>query len=290
MIQLPPIHLKEFLKNKGLSSTAYKTLKAAKSVWINNKEITGDQLLFPGDIVTFNFPEQESSIFAQKGPLDIIFEDDYLIVVNKPAGILIHPTTKNAENSLANFVAGYYLEKNIKAGIHPVSRLDKNTSGLVVFAKKSYIQAALSKESMQKEYLGLVLGHPNEDIGDIIAPIERKPGSIIERQVSENAGKYAKTSFTVLEKYKTISLVQFILTTGRTHQIRVHAAFIGHPLLGDNLYGSKGPQSRHFLHASKITFKHPVTGEVMVISCKMPQDMEEAISKDKNNQEENNML
>ena len=206
----------------------------------------------------------------------IAYEDDYLLIIDKPAGILVHPTVNEWGCTLYDYVTEYYQRKGITANIHPVSRLDRHTSGLVIFAKEPIIQHWLSQQQMDKEYLAIVTGELPNDEGIIEAPIARKEGSIIERCVSEN-GKYAKTSYKLLAKRKDLSLLQVKLFTGRTHQIRVHMAYIGCPLFNDNLYGTPGPQSRHALHAFKLRFIHPVSDAPVEITRTLPEDLRRII-------------
>ena len=206
----------------------------------------------------------------------IAYEDDYLLIIDKPAGMLVHPTVNEWGCTLYDYVTEYYQRKGITANIHPVSRLDRHTSGLVIFAKEPIIQHWLSQQQMDKEYLAIVTGELPNDEGIIEAPIARKEGSIIERCVSEN-GKYAKTSYKLLAKRKDLSLLQVKLFTGRTHQIRVHMAHIGCPLFNDNLYGTPGPQSRHALHAFKLRFIHPVSDTPVEITRTLPEDLRRII-------------
>ena len=206
----------------------------------------------------------------------IAYEDDYLLIIDKPAGMLVHPTVNEWGCTLYDYVTEYYARKNITANIHPVSRLDRHTSGLVIFAKEPIIQHWLSQQQMDKEYLAIVTGELPADEGIIEAPIARKEGSIIERCVNEK-GKYAKTSYKLLSKRNGLSLVQLKLFTGRTHQIRVHMAHIGCPLFMDNLYGTPGPQSRHALHAFKLRFIHPVSDTPVEITRALPQDLRKII-------------
>lgn len=276
-----PIYLKQFLANNGISATTYKKLKLLGTIWVNNKQPRGNILLEPGAIITFAYHEEPSTIIPENGPLDIYYEDQYLLIVNKPAGLLVHPTTKSMQNTLANLVAGHYKKTGVTTGMHPVSRLDKNTSGLVLFAKKAYIQFALTLTPLHKEYLGIVAGIPLVSQGTITAPISRKADSIIEREVNQTMGKYASTEYSVLQTYQELALVKFVLKTGRTHQIRVHAAYLGHPLYDDNLYGKKGPQGRHCLHASRLYFNHPITHQNIDVSCLLPLDMVEIINQHK---------
>ena len=196
-------------------------------------------------------------------PSMIAFEDDFLLIIDKPAGMLVHPTVSQWTGTLYDLVKAYYAERGITADIHPVSRLDRNTSGLVIFAKEPIIQFWLSQGEVVKEYLAIAQGHLQDEQGLIDAPIARKEGSIIERCVDFTRGKEAKTAYQVLGYYGPNTLLKIRLFTGRTHQIRVHMAYLGHPLVDDNLYGVPGPQSRHALHAYRLAFKHPV-GDYML--------------------------
>lgn len=203
----------------------------------------------------------------------IAFEDDFLLIIDKPAGMLVHPTVSQWEGTLYDLVKAYYAYKNITADIHPVSRLDKNTSGLVIFAKEPIIQFWLSQAEVVKEYLAIAKGHIAEQQGLIDAPIARREGSIIERCVDFERGKEAKTAYTVLGYSGSNTLIKLRLFTGRTHQIRVHMAHLGYPLVDDNLYGSPGPQSRHALHAYRLAFKHPVGDFALEITRTLPDDL-----------------
>lgn len=208
----------------------------------------------------------------------IAYEDDYLLAIDKPAGMLVHPTVNSKEDTLIDFVKGHYLHSNFKSKIHPVSRLDRNTSGLVLFAKEPIVQFWLSANPLTKEYLALVAGHVDKPYGIIEAPIARKEGSIIERCVDFANGKHAKTAFTVLGYHQDKTLLNVRLFTGRTHQIRVHLAYIGHPLVNDNLYGPQGPQARHALHAWRLAFKHPVGDYPIEITRALPPDLWKLLS------------
>lgn len=210
---------------------------------------------------------------AQLTPAMIAYEDEFLLIIDKPAGMLVHPTVNERGFTLYDYVSNYYTRQGITAGIHPVSRLDRNTSGLVIFAKEPIIQFWLSQQQMQKSYLAIVTGNLPADEGIIEAPIARKDGSIIERCVDFEKGKYSKTAYKLLKMVKDKSLVELQLFTGRTHQIRVHMAYIGCPLFNDNLYGTPGPQSRHALHAYKIGFIHPVSDVPLEITRELPADL-----------------
>lgn len=210
---------------------------------------------------------------AQLTAAMIAYEDDYMLIIDKPAGMLVHPTVNERGFTLYDYVSNYYVRQGIKAAIHPVSRLDRNTSGLVIFAKEPIVQFWLSQQQMGKAYLAIVTGKLPAAEGIIEAPIARKEGSIIERCVDYDKGKYAKTAYKLLQKTNDKALVELRLFTGRTHQIRVHMAHIGCPLYNDNLYGKPGPQSRHALHAYKLSFVHPISDLSMEITRAMPSDL-----------------
>ena len=241
----------------------------------NNINI-GDKL-----IIDLNYKEDNSNIIPKEMNLDIIYEDNWLLVINKPAGITIHPSVLHFDNSLSNGVRFYFDKIGLNKKIRPVNRLDKDTSGLVIFAKCEYIQECLSlqmKEGIfEKEYLCLVSGTFNQKAGTINLPIARKEGSIMERCIDEK-GKQAITHYKVIKEFKNYSLVECRLETGRTHQIRLHMASIGHPLLGDTLYGTSSPLiSRQALHSYKIKFIHPITKKELELTAKIPQDIKNCI-------------
>ena len=236
----------------------------------------GDKL-----IIDFNYEEENSNIVPNGMDLDIIYEDDWLLIVNKPSEIAIHPSILHFNNSLSNGIRFYFDKIGLNKKIRPINRLDKDTSGLVIFAKCEYIQECLSLQMqegiLKKEYLCLVSGTINQKSGTINLPIARKEGSIMERCIDEK-GKQAITHYKVIKEFKNYSLVECRLETGRTHQIRLHMASIGHPLLGDTLYGTSSSLiSRQALHSYKIKFIHPITKKEIELIAKLPQDINTCI-------------
>ena len=250
-----------------------------KLVLVNNKIFDTRNSFNVGDVITinFDFEEDNSNIVPIKMDLDIVYEDEWFLVLNKPPKIAIHPSILHFEDSLSNGVKYYFDKIKLKKKIRPVNRLDSNTSGLVIFAKCEYVQECLSKQMQKgifkKEYLCLVLGKLNNLKGTIDLPISRKENSIIERCVNSN-GQKSITHYEVLKEYKDFSLIKCQLGTGRTHQIRVHSSYIGHPLLGDTLYGTKSELiNRQALHSCYIEFIHPITNMLIQFSSELPKDI-----------------
>jgi len=214
--------------------------------------------------------------------LDILYEDDGMLIVNKPPFIPVHPSMEHYEDSLSNGVKYYFDTINLKRKIRPVNRLDKNTSGIVIFAKNEYIQECLVKQmksgTYEKIYLALVDGIIDKEKQIIDAPIARKEDSIIERCVS-STGYTAITIIELLKSFYDYSLIRCTLKTGRTHQIRVHTSYIGHPILGDDLYGKKSDEiNRQALHAYKINFIHPISKEKIKIQAELLDDIRKLIN------------
>ena len=262
-----------------LSDRLITRLKKANKIYLNNLPTYSKKPVIVGDTVSvlIDFDEDNSNIVATEMPLDIIYEDEYLLVINKPAGIAIHPSILHYNDSLSNGVKFYFDKLGLKKKIRIVNRLDRNTSGLVIFAKNEYIQECLIRQmktkEFKKEYLAIVEGILPNKSGTLNFPIARKEGSIIERCVDPNGDK-AITHYDVLKTFNNLSLVHIVLETGRTHQIRVHFSYINHPVLGDTLYGHPSKLiGRQALHSYKITFVHPVSKEVMTLEAPIPDDM-----------------
>lgn len=277
-------NFKQLLKEEFLiSDRLIKKLKKSKQLYINSKLGHINEKLNLHDIITvcLDFEETSDNIVPTKMNLDILFEDDGLLIVNKPPFIPVHPSMDHFEDSLSNGVKYYFNSINLKRKIRPVNRLDKNTSGIVVFAKNEYIQECLVKQmksnTFEKEYIALLEGNLEENSGTINAPIARKDNSIIERQISED-GFASITHYKLIKNYKNFCLVKFLLETGRTHQIRVHTKYIGHSILGDDLYGKKTDLiNRQALHAYRIKFIHPITKNIIEIETNLPDDMADII-------------
>ena len=259
------------------SRLLYKLIKLNK-IQLNHQTCDTRKTGTLGDTITINFDYEEdnSNIVPTEMDLNIIFEDDWLLVVNKPAGIAIHPSVLHYSDSLCNGIRFYFDKIGLKKKIRPVNRLDLNTSGLVVFAKCEYIQECLINQmknnQFKKEYLAVCNGIFDKKSGTINLPIARKENSIIERRISEN-GQTAITHYTVLKEFDNYSLVKCSLETGRTHQIRVHMSAIGHPLLGDSLYGSISDLiNRQALHCFNLQFIHPVYNNDLNFWGDLPND------------------
>ena len=227
----------------------------------------------------FDFDEDNSNIVPVKMNLNIIYEDDSLIVLDKPFNMPVHPSLNHYEDSLSNGLKYYYDSINLHRKIRPINRLDKDTSGIVIFAKNEYAQDRI--RITNKIYLTILEGKL-EGSGIIDKPIARKADSIIERCISDN-GEKAITEYSVIKNFKIgneeFSLVKCILHTGRTHQIRVHMASINHPILGDTLYGkSSSLIGRQALHAYKLTFVHPIIKKEIEVTSSIPSDMNNIIN------------
>ena len=228
--------------------------------------------------VRLSDPVRNSGIVPAPGPLDIVHEDDDLIVLNKAAGVPVHPGPGHFSDTLGNFLVDYYEKTGQEADFHPVHRLDRGTSGLLVAAKHPHAQEVLKNqlhtEDFRRVYLAVCEGVPAPPSGVIDAPLGPRPGSLMEQMVRPD-GRPARTKYGVLRRWGGRALVSLELETGRTHQIRVHMAHIGHPLTGDFLYGTEDRAliCRPALHSGYLSFRHPLTGETMQFSVPLPEDM-----------------
>ena len=228
--------------------------------------------------VRLSDPERRSGVVPAPGPLDIVYEDGDLVVVNKAAGVPVHPGPGHFDDTLGNFLLRHYDQEGEEADFHPVHRLDRGTSGLLAVAKHAHAQEVLKNQlhspAFRREYLAVCLGTPEPLAGVVDAPLGPKPGSLVE-QMARPDGKPARTRYETLEVRGELALLRLELDTGRTHQIRVHMAHLGHPLAGDFLYGTedKALIGRPALHSWKLSLRHPITGESLTFTAPMPQDM-----------------
>lgn len=305
--------VKAILQNQlHLSNRLITKLKTHQKILVNQQVAWVNEIPPVGALIQVILEiEEEDNILPQKGDLDILYEDEFFLAVNKPANLVVHPSSYHPDSTLANFVKEYL--KNHKK-IRPINRIDRDTSGIVLFAKNEYIQEAFKNlpEKPQKEYIAIVWGTFSQKQGTISLPIARKPGSLIEREVNFETGQEAVTYYEVMAETsdktgKSLSLVKVFLKTGRTHQIRVHMSYLGHPLLGDSLYrsmeewGTKVENKkeaekkektekeekeeemaleantwikRQALHAYRLCFQHPITQEKIEIIAPIPKDMQ----------------
>ena len=264
--------LSSFLKNEMKMSTGLvNRLKWQEKICVNGVPQHNDYAVKTGDVITALLDEEEPQYPPQEGTLEILYEDEHLLAVDKPAGMLIHPSHSKNEDTLANFVLGYYLRTGQKCAFHPITRLDRDTFGIVLISKNSHIHALMQETPMQKIYYALVHGGPEETAGIIDAPIARKPLPSLLREVRED-GKPSLTEFSVLQRQGSCTKLALRPVTGRTHQLRVHCAYKGYPILGDPQYGNGAADfglAHQLLCAKKLEFTHPITGERLILESKM---------------------
>ena len=265
--------LSSFLQGElRLSAGLMNKLKWGDAIRVNGCPQHTDFPVAPGDVITVRLDEDPPAYPAQDGPLTILYEDDHLLAVDKPAGILIHPSRSRNEGTLANYVVGYYRRTGQPSAFHPITRLDRDTFGVVLLAKNAYAHALLQQTPMEKIYHARTLGGPAEDHGIIRAPIARKPLPSLLREIRPD-GKESVTEFTVLERTDVLCKLALTPVTGRTHQLRLHCAYKGFPILGDPQYGT--PECMNFgwqaqaLCAKKLTFRHPITNRLTTICSQL---------------------
>ena len=285
--------MNHIIKQQHISQRMRRRLKNDGIITINGQPATWDTLVHGGDHLLMKLaPEQEFS--RTQMDLEIVYEDEYILAINKAAGVLMHPTSTVRDGTLANGVLYYYDETEQAHDFHPVHRLDKDTSGIVIIAKTSVVQHAFDKQhtKFQKVYDAIIEGFMPSQSATINYPIGRKSGSIIERCCTLT-GKPARTDVTVLARHtvsqpvltdmhvnrqEVLTHVQCVLHTGRTHQIRVHLSHVGFPLAGDDLYGGHLDYiRRQALHAGYLAFTHPMTQEYIELRAPMPTDMKDLL-------------
>ena len=272
----------DYLKEKGYSRQNVVALKKMQeSILVNGKWEYVNYRLKPEDTLIIHIKELENNdkILPISLPLPIVYEDEDILVVDKPSNMPIHPSINNYDNTLANAVVYYYHSQNIPFTFRCVNRLDKDTTGLTIIAKhmvaSGILSEMVSRREIHREYLALVEGCISGE-GTINAPIAREGDSVIKRQVDYEHGERAVTHYKVISQINdTASLVSLKLETGRTHQIRVHMSHLGHPLLGDDLYGGNLDKiPRQALHSHKLVFQHPITKEELCFVSELPEDMQ----------------
>ena len=274
-----------------LSRSQAQRLIEQGAVTCGGRPVKKNEKLQPGDTLTLTLPEvQETALEAQQIPLDVCYEDADVIVVNKPKGLVVHPAPGHPDGTLVNALLAHCGDSlsgiggERRPGI--VHRIDKDTSGLIIAAKNDFAHASLAAQlkdhSLARTYVCIVCGNIREDSGVIDAPIGRHPADRKKMAVTEKNSRSAVTHWRVLERFGGYTLVECRLETGRTHQIRVHMAYRGHPILGDMVYGHKKPelgQDSQCLHARELTFVHPHSGERVTVSCGLPEYFTQLLQK-----------
>lgn len=274
------------------SRSQIKQLLDGGNITVNGKTEKAKYKVKSGDVIRLEEPETKTlELRPENIPLDIVYEDDDVIVINKPQGMVVHPAPGHDEHTLVNALLYHCPLSTINGTFRPgiVHRIDKDTSGLLMVAKNDKAHRSLAKQLKDKtnirEYVSLVHGRIAEDEGTINAPIGRSLKDRKKQAVVKD-GRNAVTHFEVLKRYRDYTLVKCILETGRTHQIRVHMKYIGHPLVGDPLYGPKKTikGNGQFLHAGKLGFVHPTTGKLLIFEAPLPKIFQECLEKlDKTN-------
>ena len=264
------------LEELKMSTGLMNRLKWKEAILVNGRPEHTDYAVKPGDAITVLLEEPEPEYPAEDGDLTILYEDDHLLAVDKPAGMLIHPSRSCFSGTLANYVAGYYRKTGQKSAFHPVTRLDRDTFGIVLLAKNSHIHNLMQATAVQKTYHAYVFGHPAGEQGIIDAAIARKPLPSLLREIRPD-GKPSVTEYAVLEQNEKLCKLELRPVTGRTHQLRLHCAYMGFPILGDPQYGSE--ESQDFSAAAGLTsqqlcakglkFEHPMTGVFLSLESKL---------------------
>ena len=282
--------LREYLKREmGISTRLIRSASIQKRIFINNEVVKMNSVIKNGEIIKIDLEKEESqNIAPEKIDIDIVYEDEDILVVNKKPFMVVHPTKTYQSGTLANGVINYFMESNQNCIVRLVSRLDMNTSGLIIIAKNQFshgmLSKAMSENKVEKRYLAIVHGIFKEKQGTIDKPIYRPEG--IEngtRRVVDERGQRSITHYKVVEEFSDSSLVECKLETGRTHQIRVHLSYLGHPIYGDVLYGDGDNEGdlieRQALHAYGLDFKSPRTEKELSLRADLPDDMKGLIDK-----------
>lgn len=269
--------VKEYIREKGVSRNLGRKIKLYGKIYINGKESGNWYPINPGDVLEILLPENNPEIQPVASPLEVVFENENLLIVNKPANLSTQPSRKHPDNLIGR-IRHYYLEKGIETNVHVVTRLDYATSGLVLVAKTGHMHHRLQETDIEKTYLARAEGKFKEKSGKIDLPIRRLEGDRLRRRVAPD-GKPALTHYRVLREKDDASLLLLSLKTGRCHQIRVHLSELGHPVLGDKLYGAGGDVLH--LHALRLRFVDPLSEEEIDV-LKNPPWLEEDLNLDLN--------
>ncbi len=280
--------IRDYLKyDKGLSSRFIKRASIDRRILVNGSSVKLSYYVKKGDKISIKVFIENETQNIESIPMDIkvIYEDDFILVIDKPPHIVVHPS-KSHGVSLANGIMYYFKTNKIDSIVRFVNRLDMNTSGILVVAKNQYAHMFLSdlirRNIFKKQYVAVVDGSISKSEGVIEKNIFRPTNDSIKRIVHDTEGQYAKTTYKVIERYENSSLLNVHIDTGRTHQIRVHMAYIGHHIIGDNLYGVESEEiDRQLLHSHKISIVHPYTKEVLNFNCDIPHDMMTYIKRQK---------
>lgn len=261
----------------GVSRTLLRSAKRRMAIYLNGQPVRANVTVKSGEVLELYLEKQETDIIPQQMALQILYEDDYLLAVNKPSGMLVHPLTCEATGTLANGILHHWQQQGFVGRFRPIHRLDRNTSGLVLVAKNAYVHQQLQLQMHQglfkRRYLAIVEGQIEPPVGTICAPISLAEGSFIKRAVTPE-GQSAISHYRTLRRLMSGCLVAVQLETGRTHQVRVHMAYLGHPLYGDSLYGGDlNKIDRQALHCAYLAFQHPVNKNAIKLVCPLPEDM-----------------
>lgn len=278
------ITLKEYAAELGISKRLLTDIKfGGGDLLINGEHVTVKYVLREGDLLVVKFPKEQVSetLLAEPVPLDILYEDEHVLVINKQPYVSSIPSREHPSGSIANGIIHHYQKNGVRSTVHLVTRLDRDTSGVMLVAKHRFAHSILSSAQknglVKRRYAAVVHGRLTRAEGTVDAPIGRHPDSIIERTVRPD-GQKAVTHFYVTCANDDMTSVTLQLETGRTHQIRVHMSYLGHPLCGDTLYGGTRREiGRQALHSEQLSFIHPLTQENMTFHASLPQDMKELI-------------
>ena len=279
------LSINQIIKANFKFSSRFKTkMKFQKLVDLNGTPTPGFITPEVGDEISIRLPEETSNFPAEDIPIDVLYEDDDLMFINKQSGLIVHPTKGHPFHTIANGLMKYMLNNGQKYKIRFANRIDMDTSGIVIVAKNANSQNDISLQMREnlvhKQYMAIVNGVIRDDEFTIDKPIGRPNEESIQRKVLSEGGKDAITDVKVLERFYNNTLVEVTLHTGRTHQIRVHLAHIGHPITGDHLYEGDAPAliDRQALHAAKMIVNHPMTGEKLEIEAPLPNDMKKCLA------------